>query len=154
MIFQLIDDKVNTCTIYIGDKNNTDRSNDEYALKSGVGCNTTVTFISDYNKQDEITVMDEDGSIVPERSPVQIALGHELVHALRAMKGNRKPSNLRGTNVMNGGDNKRWRQEEYDTVGIDHNRDDGSYANASEWHFTENSLRRELGFNIRVRYFK
>ena len=32
----------------------------------------------------------ENGEIINERQAVQIALGHELVHALRTMNGNRK----------------------------------------------------------------
>ncbi len=42
---------------------------------------------------------------------------------------------------MPGANNEYWRQEEFDTVGIDHIRDDGSYADAANWYFTENTIR-------------
>ena len=38
---------------------------------------------------------------------------------------------------MPGANNEYWRQEEFDTVGINHVRDDGSYADAANWYFTE-----------------
>ncbi len=94
---------------------------------------------------------DSNKNVVPEREIVQMALGHELIHALRSMKGNRKSTNLKGTNLMNGADNEYWTQEEFDTVGIDYVRDDGTYADASNWYFTENSLRSEHGYSQRVK---
>ena len=53
---------------------------------------------------------------------------------------------------MPGANNEYWRQEEFDTVGIDHIRDDGSYADAANWYFTENTIRREQGFYWRAKY--
>ena len=77
--------------------------------------------------------------MINERQAVQIALGHELVHALRTMNGNRK-RNETGSYLY------------YDNGYIDHIRQDGTYANASEWYFTENSLRAEQGFCKRIRH--
>ena len=53
---------------------------------------------------------------------------------------------------MPGANNEYWRQEEFDTVGINHVRDDGSYADAANWYFTENTIRREQGFFWRAKY--
>lgn len=88
--------------------------------------------------------------MINERQAVQIALGHELVHALRTMNGNRKRNETGSYLYYDNG--YKVRQEELDTIGIDHIRQDGTYANASEWYFTENSLRVEQGFCKRIRH--
>lgn len=150
LIYRLISDKVNTCTIKIGDSNGATPSNIDFASKSGVGSNVEVTFKSDYLKQDVVPVLAENGEIINERQAVQIALGHELVHALRTMNGNRKRNQTGSYLYYDNG--YKVRQEELDTIGIDHIRQDGTYANASEWYFTENSLRAEQGFCKRIRH--
>ena len=68
--------------------------------------------------------------MINERQAVQIALGHELVHALRTMNGNRKRNETGSYLYYDNG--YKVRQEELDTIGIDHIRQDGTYANASE----------------------
>ena len=53
---------------------------------------------------------------------------------------------------MPGANNEYWRQEEFETVGINHVRDDGSYDDAENWYFTENTIRREQGFYWSAKY--
>ena len=90
-----------------------------------------------------------------------IELGHELIHALRAMNGNMKfdKYGVYGTP---------WRawsffgfqfdttatadQDELDTVGINYNGEEGGHYPASEWQMTENALRKENGEPPRVTY--
>ena len=100
----------------------------------------------------DLTIQDDkNANVVEQKQPVQIALAHELIHSLRGMKGSRKKAGM-GTNKMPGANNEYWRQEKFDTVGIDHIRDDGSYADAANWYFTENTIRREQGFYWRAKY--
>ena len=82
-------------------------------------------------------------------SDLIIALGHELIHALRYMRGNTKIGKLgryrsAATNSLH-----TVNQEELDTVGINYYEVDqyeietGRYYSAAGWWFTENNLRRE-----------
>ena len=63
--------------------------------------------------------------MINERQAVQIALGHELVHALRTMNGNRKRNETGSYLYYDNG--YKVRQEELDTIGIDHIRQDGTF---------------------------
>ena len=82
-------------------------------------------------------------------SDLIIALGHELIHALRYMRGKTK-INLKGK-YRSAADNGIYLadQEELDTVGINYSEVDeygietGRYYSAAGWWFTENNLRRE-----------
>lgn len=150
LIYQLINNS-NICTIKVSNKNDTTYADIDLASMSGVGTDTTINFIADYEKQDKVFVYDKNANVVEQKQPVQIALAHELIHLLRGMKGSRKKAGM-GTNKMPGANNEYWRQEEFDTVGIDHIRDDGSYADAANWYFTENTIRREQGFYWRAKY--
>lgn len=150
LIYQLINNS-NICTIKVSNKNETTYADINLASMSGVGTDTTINFIADYEKQDKVFVYDKNANVVEQKQPVQIALAHELIHSLRGMKGSRKKAGM-GTNKMPGANNEYWRQEEFDTVGIDHIRDDGSYADAANWYFTENTIRREQGFYWRAKY--
>ncbi len=150
----------NTCLIRLRNadednyKNGTIKYDIDAASIVGLGSDVEVYFESTYDAQDIVLVEDDYGNIVEEIQPTYIALGHELIHALRSMRGNRKRDSLYGWNDMYGGDEEYTRQEELDTVGLNHYRDDEkqSYANAYDWIFTENTLRRELGHCDRVRY--
>ena len=150
LIYQLINNS-NICTIKVSNKNETTYADINLASMSGVGTDTTINFIADYEKQDKVFVYDKNANVVEQKQPVQIALAHELIHSLRGMKGSRKKAGM-GTNKMPGANNEYWRQEKFDTVGIDHIRDDGSYADAANWYFTENTIRREQGFYWRAKY--
>ncbi len=94
--------------------------------------------------------------------PSEIILGHELIHMLRAMNGNRialdKPNknNLVGKYRFVNSDNQvkstsEW-MEELATTGISYSRPDGSFADAANWVTTENALRKEHGYGRRVKY--
>lgn len=150
LIYQLINNS-NICTIKVSNKNETTYADINLASMSGAGTDTTINFIADYEKQDKVFVYDKNANVVEQKQPVQIALAHELIHSLRGMKGSRKNSGM-GNSTMPGANNERWKQEEFDTVGIDHIRDDGSYADAANWYFTENTIRREQGFYWRAKY--
>ena len=96
-----------------------------------------------------------------QRAPSEIALGHELIHALRAMGGNMiyfdketktgygSYSYLDEKDRMKPGYAK---MEELATTGISYMRPDGSWADAGNWVTTENALRREHGYGRRVMY--
>ena len=150
LIYQMIIDD-NVCNIQIGKNNGTKPTNNDYDAASNGGTNATIFFNPD--EVADIKVYDsKKGKIVKEPTTPFIALGHECIHALREMHGNRKKDGTMGTNKMSGGKKDRGRQEEFDTTGINHVRDDGTYANANEWWFTENSLRRENHLRERYRY--
>ncbi len=143
LISQLINSE-RTCTIKSGNSNRTDITDENAASQYGVGSDTTV-FV-DLNELDEIPAKSKNIS-----SPVHISLGHELIHSLRSMKGNRKRDGMNGRNIETG---EYYSQEEYDTIGINHIRDDDTYADASNWWFTENALRYEYDKEspMRVQY--
>jgi len=116
----------------------------------GVGSSSTI----------RINVVDYEWSWVEgnrqEVIPTHIMLGHELIHALRAMGGHDRgedimvrlyPHSVGGRYVM-------W--EDAETIGLDYSRYVGGtriYGTPStSSHFTENALRREHGLPMRIHH--
>ncbi len=100
-------------------------------------------------------------TVVYEKAPLEITIGHELIHALRGMGGNRiyyNDDNNQGygryTYREKDGTMKSdsYRMEELATTGISYIRPDGTWADAANWFTTENSLRKECGYGRRVKY--
>lgn len=89
LTYQLINNS-NICTIKVSNKNDTTYADIDLASMSGVGTDTTINFIADYEKQDKVFVYDKNANVVEQKQPVQIALAHELIHSLKGMKGSRK----------------------------------------------------------------
>lgn len=93
------------------------------------------------------------GNYVEQVSETYIEMGHELIHALRAMNGNMK-------HYIDGTYGPPWRDrktsttdtDKLDTVGINYFGSDGGCYPASTWAMTENTLRRENGLPPRVDY--
>ena len=79
LIYQLINNS-NICTIKVSNKNETTYADINLASMSGVGTDTTINFIADYEKQDKVFVYDKNANVVEQKQPVQIALAHELIH--------------------------------------------------------------------------
>lgn len=151
LIYQLITND-NTCKIQIGEYNVT--GYDDILDATAGGTNTTVTF-NPYHNDRVIVYNEETEKTEPEQEPIQISLGHELIHALRGMKGNRKRriKQNKATYIPKGEKKSlSYDQEELDVVGIRYTRPDGTIGDADTWYFTQNSLRRENGFKERVRY--
>ena len=73
LIYQLINNS-NICTIKVSNKNETTYADINLASMSGVGTDTTINFIADYEKQDKVFVYDKNANVVEQKQPVQIAL--------------------------------------------------------------------------------
>ncbi len=76
-----------------------------------------------------------------------IVIGHELIHVLRNMHGNRKSGELRGFI-----DGWGYAQEELEVSGIDYFQLSGKYIDVSSWQTSENSLRTEHKLPWRLKY--
>ena len=91
--------------------------------------------------------------------PMQIKLGHELVHAIRYMKGQRIDKNHSKVSYGVYFYNRRGNEfvgydlrEELETVGISYIDHLGRIVKASNYAYTENALRSEQGYKKRIRY--
>jgi len=135
----------------LGERNESKIINRDEASKSGSDYEITLMI----DERDDVITVDDDGNVSKGKQPIQMALAHEVVHAYRGMNGLRKPDGTMGTNIMVNGDNKYWKQEEYDTVGINYSYEENGvtkYAYPLGGYFTENSLRKENGLPIRINY--
>lgn len=151
LIYQLIENN-NTCTILMTTKRQSETSYDNLEAASSFGSDVTVNLNPEQKSKKLVHDITQNKDI-KQISPKYISLGHELIHALRGMKGNKKQignENMKGYYADNSND--WWWQEELDTVGINYIRTNGTYSNANTWYFTENALRREHGLYERVRY--
>ena len=85
-----------------------------------------------------------------------LTLAYELIHALRYMRGHTKDPSMHGYYSIGLDKWIKEKQEELDTMGITYYAFDENgeiqYYPAAGWWNTENSLRRELGFSLRVSY--
>ena len=100
---------------------------------SGEGCGSKIEL--SYN--DPIAVV-EGG--VEEVVPLNIRIGHELIHALRYMGGN-----FKDTGYFVDRSNGNTPYEEYETTGISYYDSNGNYVDCASWRMNENALRREQG---------
>ncbi len=98
-------------------------------LTSGAGVDTSIRMINRDDWPADFKTNTYTPKTNPDDSPGYIVLGHELIHAFRMMIGKRL--------VHNG-----W-EEEAMTSGI---------WQFSRWNFSENSLRGEAGFPLRMTY--
>ena len=87
-----------------------------------------------------------------EKMPLYIAIGHEMIHALRIMGGNFKDPDYYYDY------SNQTAYEEYETSGISYYDSNGNFVDCGQWHISENALRREHryrgepGCRRRVRY--
>ena len=114
---------------------------DEYnSYQKGEGTGSTV-LINAKNKYKVLTTNDM------QIMETYIVIGHELIHVLRNMHGNRKSVELRGFI-----DGRGYAQEELEVSGIDYFQLSGKYIKASSWQTSENSLRTEHKLPWRLKY--
>ncbi len=129
---------------------------------ANVGC----LIFFDPNSQPSILTNDESTNTNKELSrPSFIGLGHELIHAVRRVRGIQIDESMRGAygyKDKNGQSiSKNESKEELETTGIsyfetsydfDGRLDSVKYVKSNSFYYTENALRREHGLGIRVRY--
>ena len=94
----------------------------------------------------ELKVQDSNtGNTIEERAPMEIIVGHELIHAFSAMNGNTPNKDEESSYVFKDVDRKYYivssSRIELGTVGI-----------IGDNKYTENKLRKEQGLNKRVKY--
>ena len=147
-----------TCYVSVDNTQGSHQNAIDYtSATNGKGTGSTIGL----NLKDSVSVLTQDnnGKTQYENIPKYIELGHELIHALRAMGGNTKHYNNQGTYAYTTPDGKTqtftWKQEEFETTGISYYpgyKYAGTPVNAWLWYTTENALRDEHGLNRRVRY--
>jgi len=120
-------------------------SPDSANASNGVGVNSEVT-VGKYERK-FLTQDESNDKVNLETIPSHIALGHELIHANAIMDGNSSERNVNYYyNDGKGTVRDRASLEELRTIGISgYPRLRGNYP-------TENQLRRENGFNLRISY--
>ncbi|MDO5397741.1 MAG: RHS repeat-associated core domain-containing protein [bacterium] len=144
LVRRLIENGDYTCYVKLSDDPSSARPFD-FDAASNQGSGSTVNLCTN----DTTVQVKGFWGIKKEVIPKNIELGHELIHALRYMGGNRRT----GYGYLDGYINDA-ECEEYETTGISYYRIDGNntFVNAGDWYTTENALRREHGHKIRVRY--
>lgn len=158
MIRRIIDNKY-TCVVEMtDDETRTTYFSEKDAAIPGIGTGSRIYFNPDQLFLNALTEsFDQNNNRVVgyQDIPLEIVLGHELIHSLRAMGGNRinygigKYSYIdkRGITI-----DEEFRMEELATTGISYKRPDGTWADAANWTTTENALRKEHGYGRRIMY--
>jgi RHS repeat-associated protein len=120
---------------------------------SGNGTNSTVNF-SLHPDDTKVLTQDAKGKRAWEDTPPEIALGHELVHAYRSIKGLKSSMFSSDDNPYGDHDiEKDIPTEELETVGLKSEKGlKGFLRRLFNKNFSENKLRKEQGFNKRIRY--
>ena len=157
MIRRIIDDNL-VCYVSV----NNLRGSRQVAINYENAVNGSGTGSSvELNIEKTISVLTRNsyGKTQYEDMPKHIELGHELIHVLRAMGGNTKHYDNKGTYAYTTPNDETktftLKQEELETTGISYYpgfKYEGKPVNAWDWYTTENSLRAEHGLNRRVRY--
>lgn len=145
----LIRDVINhkrTTKIQIGEEEDVNRYHATYRRDQSNGKGTDGYINLNFSQPVDLTVEDsKTGKTIKEHAPMEITIGHELIHAYSAMNGDAAPeyyeSNYRYKNTEGKlVETKSWTTE-LETVGIIGNRK-----------YTENKLRKEHKLNKRVKY--
>jgi RHS repeat-associated protein len=137
-------DGAKTVTISVGSGGNSAGPTNPTNASNGVGSDETVTF--DPTSNPSILTKDPTtGNVSGATRPNEIGLGHELIHADRAMKGKRIDRSNTGTHTYKDAAGNTVTQtkpkEELETVGLQGNHK-----------YNENKLRKEQGLNERGAY--
>lgn len=164
----LIRDIINSehvCMIQVTNEKNKTSVFDEIGSSTlGMGADAYIYFNADPLFNSFLTeYVRKDGGIGTryEAAPPEIMLGHELIHAMRAMAGKLilDRTGVYEYKSADGwfGNKGRIKQkidkiEELETTGISYMRPDGVWINAADEYTTENALRREHGYGRRVKY--
>ena len=157
MIRRIIRDEKHTVYVTFNDdgKFQTSYRDSIGASTPGVGSDAYVTV--DLNNLPIVEVDNGRGGALRELAPLEICIGHELIHALRAFGGNKKAKEMIGRYLYTKGTQPYFenvKEEELDTTGINYvSISAGKRRYAESWDTTENSLRREQGYRRRVRYY-
>ncbi len=149
LLYRMIVSK-KTCTVKIGgaDSGNSFRYSSAKKASNGKGSDGTVYFNPTSNNPLIETLDPQTGTVSPSNRPHEIGLGHELIHADRAMRGVTIPLNKTTSQTYTDAIGNKVteigvRCEELATVGISGNTNND---------ITENDLREEQGQNPRGAY--
>ncbi|MCI8485337.1 MAG: hypothetical protein HFH41_13515, partial [Lachnospiraceae bacterium] len=157
MIRRLIKDENHTVYITFNDEGKFETSYRYTAGACTPGVGSSVDITIDLNNLPMVDVDNGRGGVLRETAPLEISIGHELIHALRAFGGNWKPKNIVGRYMYTKGVKpffENVKEEELDTTGINYTSlGTGEIRYAESWDTTENALRREQGYRRRVRYY-
>ena len=145
----LIRDVINhkrTTKIQIGEEEGVNRYHATYRRDQSNGKGTDGYINLNFSQPVDLTVEDsKTGKTIKEHAPMEITIGHELIHAYYAINGNASYYDESSSYIFKDIDGFKYKAkeltEELKTVGLRGNRK-----------YTENKLRKEHKLNKRVKY--